>query len=153
MAITLSRTDGIKQHCESCRDTEGGEGDAGHGQHSGAGGQRRGGAVFINPMCARVVEATRRSPDRGLGYLQGTRLPAAQGTRLQPAAAPTGAGGGSSPPLVGAARGMSNCGIPQVPSTLWNAMIAPLLPLHVAGFLWYVVVPLSLEAVLARDMM
>ena len=69
-------------------------------------------------MHRRVVQATRRSPDRGLGYMHRPHH--------RPAAA------------AAAARGQpSDCGIPQVPSTLWNTMVAPLLPLHVAGFLWY----------------
>ena len=39
---------------------------------------------------------------------------------------------GASPPLP-----HSVDAIPSVPSTLWNAMIAPLMPLRLTGFLWY----------------
>ena len=32
---------------------------------------------------------------------------------------------------------LPHAGCPAVPSTLWNSMIAPLLPLRVTGWLWY----------------
>jgi sialate O-acetylesterase len=56
-----------------------------------------------------VKHLTARTPDRGLGYL----------TR-------------QAPPRLG----LGGCGIPQVPSTLFNAMISPLLVLKIAGIVW-----------------
>lgn len=32
---------------------------------------------------------------------------------------------------------LGSCTVPNVPSTLWNSMIAPLLPFKMSGFLWY----------------
>ena len=59
----------------------------------------------------RVQLSTSSSPDRGLSYLsRAASLSDGPGAR---------------------------CGIPQVPGTLWNTMIAPLLPLRLAAFRWY----------------
>jgi hypothetical protein len=52
---------------------------------------------------------TARTPDRGLGYLRQQR-----------------------PRRIG----LGGCGIPQVPSTLFNTMISPLLVLKIAGIVW-----------------
>ena len=75
--------------------------------------------LFEDSVHKRVAAATRRSPDIGLAYRHHRQQQQQQQQQQQHH--------NSAP----------NCGIPQVPSTLWNAMIAPLLPLHVAGFLWY----------------
>ena len=48
-------------------------------------------------------------------------------------------GGGTIGPGAPAAPAppLPHAGCPTVPSTLWNSMIAPLLPLRVTGWLWY----------------
>lgn len=97
---------------------EEGAGDV-HGKGVGESGGDGIARTFLERMLQRVSESTRRSPDVGLGYIHPTSA-----TAVATASAPE-------------HRAESSCGIPQVPSTLWNAMIAPLLPLHLAGFLWY----------------
>jgi hypothetical protein len=59
-------------------------------------------------LAARMAVAATQNPDPGLSYLKPRT-----------------------------AEVLGGCTTPNVPSTLWNSMIAPFLPFKMAGFLWY----------------
>ena len=73
-------------------------------------------------LAASISTMTRRSPDQGLGYRSGVDQ---QGHRLRRVPSDT-------------REQSQGCGIPQVPSTLWNSMLKPLATtFQIAGWLWY----------------